>query len=1271
MTSYRKTRGEMLGPTAATNTLNQIKPDVNIAQAKPRSRMLTAQNTSSIIASNASKMAYPYIDTPRTEVDGNATYLTNGYRSAGRHNLSALDSVENSFQSPSKDGDILKSLGDRRRSSGGFKLSTPRAGSGSRPIKSALKSRQHLPTVAPAKGEFTPLMQSATKNNLLRNLTTTRGAGDVKTPAYLRASYRSNVNTPGLPPMEMTGIDEEEDVTEEPTPLPQVASSSVQSTPLPSLRRDGNVLNDGQNNMTLKEQEKLKIHYLQEQLQKAGPEYNQAALKENTELKVTKLTMQRDIARYKKSLQQAERDLETYRLQFQEVKEKLRRRQIDETVQQELDLMREEMERKDNRVRELQEELREAKERQSQNLEKLRDEIEDLEAALREKDRTIEAREEEIEELKDRDNKDRDSVSELEAELQRAKEHLQDLQASLDQAKADADDARNAANKAVQEKAKADRDLRELHEEMANKSFSTKGLTRQLEERTAKLEDDLGQLQRENDSLKEQLDLKTQNERRLEEQYRNIQRDIDEEKRKLRDDATAAKRERDSTRQERDKLLSELQDALDELQRRTEEKDLLQTRHQALTDESGSLQRELSQERSQVRELQRALDEEKQRSLENGRIIRAQYKEEVERLQEEIESLQHEIEDKEGQFALEQDRWESAKRTLQLQKDRAEDQAAGYKRTIEKLEQVEHSLSGKEVKLQEVIDSEKARHFNAEAVLSRQVKELNDDIASKREVIDELRNELLSVKEELRVTKREEVALRERVQALDDEVVVLQASLEEEQEYTKARLQKGSSEDGHLQKLVAEKQKLRDQLANAHVELHDLRTSVAELEAERDELQSQLDNVKEQVGDTARFDREKIDLRKSTLRLEGEVKRLKDDKASLLEAKESLEKQLSSEIERATQEENRLSAEIDQLQDKLHVASGGRDRELTLAKGKVQRLEKRIHELELLLEQQPLGDNEQSSANADLSMLRHNLDEARKRERVLLQREADQKSSVRKCKQRISELERELHDALMNKYETSSPHGSPSDKLHEQTRSLRKQLSETHRALKELRAKNRDLERAAMREEDQRDLHELLKSSTLEAESLALQVSERDARLSDLKSQLRRVREERAFCSRKAEAATKELESLRERYDRIVKSMESHADNKNRHDKEISGLGREIIWLRARLRREEKFRRDLAWSKGLMELGERVRVACNEADLRMINEMGVKPLDRTYFRTPRQKLKAAISMILATVRMQRKSREWSKTKKLGEGLKRAKNEVLKKRRESSGKAAMT
>ena len=160
-------------------------------------------------------MAYPYIDTPRTEVDGNATYLTNGFRSVGRHNLSALDSVENSFQTPSKDEDVLKVLDAGRR-----------------------------------------LMRSAAKNNFLRNMSTARGNGH-KTPAYMKEG-RSNIHTPGLPSYDMTGIDEEDETDDQPTPLPQVASSSVQSTPLPGL---SGLLNDGQN-MTLKEQEKVSLAFL-------------------------------------------------------------------------------------------------------------------------------------------------------------------------------------------------------------------------------------------------------------------------------------------------------------------------------------------------------------------------------------------------------------------------------------------------------------------------------------------------------------------------------------------------------------------------------------------------------------------------------------------------------------------------------------------------------------------------------------------------------------------------------------------------------------------------------------------------------------------------------------------------------------------------------------------------------------------------------------------------------------------------------------------------
>lgn len=202
-------------------------------------------------------MAFPYIDTPRTEIDGNATYLTNGFRSAGRTHLSALDSVENSFHTPSKDNDVLKGFENgRRRVSDNNKLGTPRANA----QKSTRSALRQLPSAGPAKGEFTPLMRSATKNNYLKNATAARGDGP-KTPGFMRETSRI-AHTPGLPPIDMSDIYEEDVTADEPTPLPQAASSSVQSTPLPGLGRNGGVLGDGQN-MTLKEQERVHIFMTQ------------------------------------------------------------------------------------------------------------------------------------------------------------------------------------------------------------------------------------------------------------------------------------------------------------------------------------------------------------------------------------------------------------------------------------------------------------------------------------------------------------------------------------------------------------------------------------------------------------------------------------------------------------------------------------------------------------------------------------------------------------------------------------------------------------------------------------------------------------------------------------------------------------------------------------------------------------------------------------------------------------------------------------------------
>lgn len=922
---------------------------------------------------------------------------------------------------------------------------------------------------------------------------------------------------------------------------------------------------------------------MEEQLQRAGPEYNNEALKENRELKVLRLTMQRDISRYRKNLQQAEKDIEDYQLQLVELKEKAWREQADQTVQREMDIMREELESRDNQLREMRDELRQLKDSQSQEIDKLRDDIEDLEASSREKDRLLEEREEELDDLR-RNAEDNGAASELQIELDRVKEQMQELQDSLAQAKSETRESDNSSRQAIEEKNRVEEDLRELQDEMSNKSFTSKGLSRQMEERTQKLEEEIRDLQQENNTLRTELESKTNHANRLEERYKTIQHGLEDNAHHLVEDLDTAKRDRDQAQQDLHMTSARLQEAMDELQRGTDEKELLQTRHRALTEESGGLQTELDRAQSRIRELQKAVQDATSRAQDEGHNIRWQHKAELERLQEEIENLHHEIEEKEGRFAVDQSRWESSKRTLLSEKVWAEGQVADLKRFIDTLQEAGQTYSGKESKLQEAIESEKKRHTQEKSMLNRQIQDLKDDLDKTRRDLDEKRDELLTAKQEARVSRREEQTLADKVRALEDEVIVLQSSLADEQELAKGRQNGTSDMDKNLENSIAERQKLRDQLANAHVEIFDLQTSVQELELERTELQAQLERV-QNADDTTRFDRDKLELRKTATRLENELKVLRNTKSAL-------ESQLVSESERFAAEEGRLSAEIDRLQDKLLAGSGNRDRELTSTKTKVQRLERRTQELEALLEQQPVVENEQPSAHGDLSLLRHSLEETRKREQILLQRESKQKYSLQSYKSRVEELEKDLHDAMMKKFESHSPQNSPSNKLHDELRSLRKQVAEAHRSLQKVNTRNRELERAAMKEEDQKDFHELLRSSTLEAESLALKLSEREGRLNELKTHVRRIREERDVHRREAETANKNLNVLQRRHEETLeKHSLSKSTNKTKHEKEIRGLGKEIVWLRARLQREEKFRRDLAWSKGLMELGERVRIA--------------------------------------------------------------------------------
>ena len=866
---------------------------------------------------------------------------------------------------------------------------------------------------------------------------------------------------------------------------------------------------------------------------------------------------------------------------------------------------------------------------------------------------------------------------------------------------------------------------------MSNKSINTKGLSRQLEDKANKLQDDLASLREKHTQLADHFDDKSREVHRLQEQLREAEQDADVRDQRLKDQNELLRHEHETTVRKCESLTTRAQQAVEDLQSKSEEKDLLHSRHDALTAESRTLQRDLSRAQARIQELEESLKDERQHAQDNDRQLRSEAKGEIGRLSETIDNLHREMEDKESQFTTNKDQWESQRRSLQSQKERAEEQAVGLQRTISKLQETEGTLSGREMKLKEALDSEKQRHKSEEAILERQVQELNADVDEKRQALDNLRSDLSQTREDLRISQREQLALEEKVQALEDEVDVLQSGLDEEADKAREEMQavedqaealrsaldvarkelaqaqdRNAEESGEavtglntrlqaadeqLRQVKAEKQALQDKLATVSLDLRAVQSSSAQFEAERDELQSQLQQMRSQADETFKFDQEKLELRTSNLKLENEIARLCEEKKSLVEKCAATEHELESEIQRATSEEGRLNEEIIELQRKLTATTSSRDRELTAAKQKVQRLETRINELEGLTGR--FGDD--ADAAAELSTVQKDLSTARKKEAEYLQRETAQKEVLRDLKQKVTRLERESHEQEIARLTVDSPKSSAGGSARKnELVEAQRQLADARQQLREARTKSKDdlktlqrrlaeserqvqsnldayeqqreqleAELSATRNEqdiisskntiadqtisrlrsrisslendirvhrqattadvtiaeERKDLHEMLKDAKLTAEDLQVQISSREAQLAsacthekDLRTQLKRVREERTLQIQRSTALSTELEHVQSRYERAIdnlfrqqhnweeerKAMASrvrfantsisslHAnDNQNvelmrkKHAGELKGLAKQIQWLRAKCAREEGFRSGLVYEK--------------------------------------------------------------------------------------------
>lgn len=706
----------------------------------------------------------------------------------------------------------------------------------------------------------------------------------------------------------------------------------------------------------------------------------------------------------------------------------------------------------------------------------------------------------------------------------------------------------------------------QLRDEMSNKSMNTKGWSRQLEEKAKRFQDDLDALRKTHEALNERFDEKSKELKRVQNMMSDNVQDAKLREMRLQDEIELLRHQNQAAISKCEHLEAQIQQARQELLSKSEAKDLLHSRHDALTVESQTLQKDLAKALRQREELETELENEKQHALENERQLRIEANNKIDKLSDEIASLQRSLDAQETQNAAHQDHWESQRRALESQKEKLQEQAAGLQRTVDKLQETEGTLSNRDMKLREAHESEKERFRSEEAVLGRQIHELNNDVIEKQRVIDEVRFELSEIKDQLRVSLRDQADLEEKVEVLEEE---LQNGLDEadqadeEIEATKKeadllrqelqvvnddilRLQRKHADtdarttseqqlvaqlddlESRLTRVQKEKQSLQDKLASVNIELRNVQVNSAEMEAERDEFKNQVRQMQDQVDDTFRVDQEKLNLRKVKTGLETDVRRLREERQLLIEKRETAERELVEEIGKSGSEAGLLKDEIAELQRKLASVSGGRDRELSALKKDYQRLEKHAAEVEAQVAR-GMDDSddkmENSNAMKDLTF-------ARSKETEYLQREISHKGTIRDLKQEIARLERQLHELQISQLTSKSPQSSIGGSARkDEILDIRRQLAEVHQQMKDLRSKSKEKER-----ELQQKFLELRDQAQSDRDS---HEQERD----QLEQELSTCRQQYAEESSKATAAENATTRLRTRIQNLEKDIQAHRLN--------------------------------------------------------------------------------------------------------------------------------
>ena len=670
---------------------------------------------------------------------------------------------------------------------------------------------------------------------------------------------------------------------------------------------------------------------------------------------------------------------------------------------------------------------------------------------------------------------------------------------------------------------------------MANKSFNTKGLSRQLEEKSHKLNDELAGLRTKHADLEERFKSQAQESIRLQE----AQHEVKMQEQKLQDENERLRNDQSKIIKERDSLVLQLKQAVKDLENMTEEKELLQTQRDALEDDVVVLQGNLEEEVGRASDDMSTAREETQK-------LRERLHEEAERARDHVSAARQEVDQ------LNED--------IAACRRREEGQASKIINT----EQIISQLRSKIGSLEDGLDIDRA--------IAQERNDLHETLKEANVKIEQLQEEIAACRhrEENQMSKNNETeqtvnALRMHVRSLEKDLSENLAVAEQCNDLQEL-LQDAKIEIIRLEEeLVARGQREADQDSKKIA----AERTISQLRAEIRSLQENTSSDSEP--------------RKTISQLLGQISRLEKDLSNYHEAEQtiielrakihSLEDDFSKNRD-AEQIISQLRAKLRSLENDLKAArlDGNVDRTIADERKDLHEMLKdvKVEAEELQLQ---ISDREARIESASLREKDLHSQLARVREDRISQsrKSAALATELENLQRAIAEERKHLHELLKDSKVDAEE--------------LQLQVSDREARIESASIREKDLRSQLQRVRDDRT-HQTKKCSVLVTELEVLQRRYEDAVDSRARQHQEWEEERKAIVSR-VRFPNMSVSSIHAGHGESteLKQLELEIQEKERrHQGELRGLAKQIQWMRARCTREEGFRAGLTYEKKFLML---------------------------------------------------------------------------------------